>query len=124
MSAPPTIGVFLEAWKALTPRQREVVQLRCKGNTNKEIGAATFVSEQTAKNHMTSAFLVLCKALGVEHVSNAASKKSVVVCWHLGYFQATVHAIQRRRAEHEADSRGIPEDGSQTEGEHGDQPQH
>jgi two-component system, NarL family, response regulator len=38
----------------LTPREREVIQLVAKGLTNKEIGRALGISDNTARNHVNS----------------------------------------------------------------------
>ncbi|HEY6798353.1 MAG TPA: response regulator transcription factor [Kineosporiaceae bacterium] len=39
---------------ALTPQERRILELIVDGHTNREIGAALNVSEQTVKNHVTS----------------------------------------------------------------------
>jgi DNA-binding NarL/FixJ family response regulator len=39
---------------ALSPRELEVLDCLVMGNSNKEIGDALFITEQTVKNHMTS----------------------------------------------------------------------
>jgi two-component system, NarL family, response regulator DevR len=39
---------------ALTPQERRILELIVDGRTNREIGAALNVSEQTVKNHVTS----------------------------------------------------------------------
>lgn len=40
----------------LTPREREVLQLIARGYPNREIARALYISEKTAKNHITSIF--------------------------------------------------------------------
>ncbi|MBI4318904.1 MAG: response regulator transcription factor [Chloroflexi bacterium] len=47
----------------LTDREKEVLQLVITGATNKEIGNALFISENTVKNH-------LCNILGKLHLEN------------------------------------------------------
>ncbi len=47
---------------ALTPRQREIVQLVAEGKTAKEIGAILGISARTVESHKYE----LMKALGVE----------------------------------------------------------
>jgi Response regulator containing a CheY-like receiver domain and an HTH DNA-binding domain len=40
----------------LTKREKDVLDLLVKGNTNKEMADAMFISEKTVKNHLTSIF--------------------------------------------------------------------
>ena len=47
--------------RALTDRQRQVLWLLSEGKSNREVGAALFVSEGTIKNHVTQ----ILQALGV-----------------------------------------------------------
>ncbi|RKD22096.1 DNA-binding response regulator [Ammoniphilus oxalaticus] len=39
---------------ALTPREREVLQLMAEGRSNKAIGDSLYISEKTVKNHVSS----------------------------------------------------------------------
>ena len=41
---------------SLSPREMDVLSLLCRGRTNKEIGSAMFISEETVKSHMKSLF--------------------------------------------------------------------
>ena len=43
----------------LSPRERVLIQKLCHGNSNKEIGSALGISEDTVKGHMKSIFLKL-----------------------------------------------------------------
>lgn len=52
----------------LTKRERDVLSLLVKGNTNKEMADMMFISEKTVKNHLTSIF----KKLGVKDRTQAA----------------------------------------------------
>lgn len=38
----------------LSPREIEILEQICQGNSNKQIGRALFISEHTVKNHITS----------------------------------------------------------------------
>lgn len=42
------------AQSALTPREREILQLVRRGRSNKEIGAALFIAEDTVKRHVSN----------------------------------------------------------------------
>jgi len=44
----------IQALEELTPREREVLQLVAEGHTNKEIGKALSITEDTVKKHMQS----------------------------------------------------------------------
>jgi len=52
----------------LTAREREVLQLIARGNSNREIAMALFISEKTVKNHITSIF----RKLNIEDRTQAA----------------------------------------------------
>jgi DNA-binding CsgD family transcriptional regulator len=41
---------------AITPREREIIDLICAGKTNKEIGDILFISHQTVKDHVYKIF--------------------------------------------------------------------
>lgn len=53
----------------LSPREMDVLRLLCRGRTNKEMGAAMFISEETVKSHMKSLF----QKLGVHDRAEAVS---------------------------------------------------
>lgn len=62
----------------LTKREKDVLTLLVRGNTNKEMAEALFISEKTVKNHLTSIF----RKLGVKDRTQAAVyalKKNIVV---------------------------------------------
>ncbi|HWP95336.1 MAG TPA: response regulator transcription factor [Syntrophomonadaceae bacterium] len=62
----------------LTKREKDVLDLLVKGNTNKEMAECMFISEKTVKNHLTSIF----RKLGVKDRTQAAVyalKNSIVV---------------------------------------------
>ncbi|ABI67538.1 response regulator [Syntrophomonas wolfei] len=52
----------------LTKREKDVLTLLVKGNTNKEMAEVMFISEKTVKNHLTSIF----RKLGVKDRTHAA----------------------------------------------------
>lgn len=52
----------------LTKREKDVLSLLVKGNTNKEMAEVMFISEKTVKNHLTSIF----RKLGVKDRTHAA----------------------------------------------------
>ncbi len=52
----------------LTRREKDVLALLVKGNSNKEMADTMFISEKTVKNHLTSIF----KKLGVKDRTQAA----------------------------------------------------
>jgi len=52
----------------LTRREKDVLQLLVRGNTNKEMADIMFISEKTVKNHLTSIF----KKLSVKDRTQAA----------------------------------------------------
>lgn len=45
-------GQATDTSRSLTPRERQVLRLVTKGMTNKEIGAALHIAENTVKNHL------------------------------------------------------------------------
>jgi two-component system, NarL family, response regulator len=53
----------------LTPREMDVLRLVCRGRTNKEMGSAMFISEETVKSHMKSLF----QKLGVHDRAEAVA---------------------------------------------------
>lgn len=62
----------------LTKREKDVLDLLVKGNTNKEMADCMFISEKTVKNHLTSIF----RKLGVKDRTQAAVyalKNNIVV---------------------------------------------
>ena len=61
LRAEPDQIEFEQRVRALTDRQRQVLWLLSEGKSNREVGAALFVSEGTIKNHVTQ----ILQALGV-----------------------------------------------------------
>lgn len=64
-SPPPSRGEGIEA---LTAREKEVLMLIAKGESNRNIARKLFISEKTVKNHITSIF----RKLKVEDRTQAA----------------------------------------------------
>ena len=52
-------GLALQLPEPLTPREAELLQLLCKGLTNRELAEATFVSLNTIKTHLKNLYLKL-----------------------------------------------------------------
>ncbi len=65
LSSPPSRGEGIEA---LTAREKEVLMLIAKGESNRSIARKLFISEKTVKNHITSIF----RKLKVEDRTQAA----------------------------------------------------
>lgn len=61
---------------AITPREREIIDLLCSGKTNKEIGDLLFISHQTVKDHVYKIF----RKTGVKNRISLANltKKSLI----------------------------------------------
>ena len=59
-----------EHWKILSPREREVTALVCRGYTNKEIGEELSISINTAKTHVTRIY----RKLGVSSRAGAVTR--------------------------------------------------
>jgi pimeloyl-ACP methyl ester carboxylesterase/DNA-binding CsgD family transcriptional regulator len=68
-TAPPRPGPGSAGELGLTPREREVLRLVARGLTNRQIGAALFISTKTAGVHVSS---ILSK-MGVERRAEAAA---------------------------------------------------
>jgi DNA-binding NarL/FixJ family response regulator len=60
--------------KELSPRELEVLALVAKGNTNKEVAQQLFISELTARNHVTSFLLKLSANDRTEAVTTAIER--------------------------------------------------
>ncbi len=58
----------------LSPRELEVLDCLVMGHSNKEIGDALFITEQTVKNHMTSVLRKLAVDDRVAALRYAVSK--------------------------------------------------
>lgn len=52
----------------LTRREKDILEMLVKGNSNREMAEAMFISEKTVKNHLTSIF----RKLGVKDRTQAA----------------------------------------------------
>jgi DNA-binding NarL/FixJ family response regulator len=48
-----------KGWPALSPREREIVELVAKGRTNKEVAATLFLSEKTVENNLSRIYAKL-----------------------------------------------------------------
>ncbi|NBV24368.1 MAG: DNA-binding response regulator [Proteobacteria bacterium] len=69
---PPAVATRLaqrQAAPELSPREREVLELIVRGRSNKEIGSALGVAENTVKNHVK----VILDKLGVQDRTQAAT---------------------------------------------------
>ena len=60
----------------LTPRERAVVETVVQGCSNREIAARLGISEQTVKNHLTSAFVKLQVRSRVQLLLRVVERKS------------------------------------------------
>jgi predicted ATPase/DNA-binding CsgD family transcriptional regulator/DNA-binding XRE family transcriptional regulator len=69
--APPTDRRARPSPTALSPREREVLDLLAAGSSNREIGEALFVTQHTAKYHVASLFNKLGATNRAEAVSRA-----------------------------------------------------
>jgi DNA-binding NarL/FixJ family response regulator len=78
-------GTFCERYARLTPRQREVLVLRCRGATNEEVARQLFLQECTVRNRMTS----LLAQLGVRGRCGSAA-----VCAQIRTLRAVSSAQQ------------------------------
>lgn len=67
-AAPPAPQVDQRALQELTEREREVLRLLGQGFSNKEIGEALFITEGTAKNHVSN----VIEKLGLRDRTQAA----------------------------------------------------
>lgn len=56
--------------EALSEKEREVLVLLCKGNSNRDIGASLFITEKTVKSHITA----ILRKLGVKDRTQAVIK--------------------------------------------------
>lgn len=54
----------------ITPRQKEIVELVCKGLRNKEVADQLHITEKTVKFHLTAIFL----KMGVRNRTELAAK--------------------------------------------------
>ena len=68
----------------LTPRQREAALIYAQGYTNAEVARRMGILEQTAKNHITTAF----SSLGITHSSGINPGKRL--CYLVGRFMREV----------------------------------
>ena len=59
-----------EPRESLSEKEREVLVLLCKGNSNRDIGASLFITEKTVKSHITA----ILRKLGVKDRTQAVIK--------------------------------------------------
>jgi DNA-binding CsgD family transcriptional regulator/tetratricopeptide (TPR) repeat protein len=64
----------VEVGAVLTPREREVLALMAQGRTNRQIGAALFISEKTASVHVSNILAKLSAGGRTEAVAIAAAR--------------------------------------------------
>jgi RNA polymerase sigma factor (sigma-70 family) len=50
---------FLDAYKKITTREKDILKLICAGHTNKEIAAKLGLSKSTVRNHISNIFAKL-----------------------------------------------------------------
>ncbi len=77
---PPALGAKLASrmsGEALTSREIDVLKLLARGRSNKEIGAALFISETTVKTHVRSVFAKLNVMSRTEAIA-AASHRGLI----------------------------------------------
>lgn len=77
---------FRAAWLDLSPQQRRIIERRCRGMTNEEVGEELFISGKTVKNYLTDAIAKLHQlARGSRTGSSGAM---TAICWRIGYESA------------------------------------
>jgi DNA-binding NarL/FixJ family response regulator len=72
----------------LTPRQAEVLRLRCAGLTGVQIGERLFICSTTVKNHLTAAYERMGIDRGVPGHPAVPVAKEAVACYWLGWTDA------------------------------------
>lgn len=77
---------FRAAWNELTPHVRRIVELRCDGMTNAEVGDQLFISPQAVKNHLTQVMAILRPLVRPDRQGKWGAMTGV--CWRIGYESA------------------------------------
>lgn len=72
-----------DALRELTPREREVLKLRCQGFTRREIADRLFIGENTVKNHLTHTYRKVRNAVPYLRGHTMAGT-GCVLCYALG----------------------------------------
>jgi DNA-binding NarL/FixJ family response regulator len=70
----PGMGRAVDASTVFTPREAEVLALMAQGRTNRQIGAALYISEKTASVHVSNILAKLRASSRTEAVALAAER--------------------------------------------------
>jgi hypothetical protein len=93
---------FAALWDTLTPHERRVISMRCRGKSRKEICADMSISEVSVRNHITNANTKLREGLGFPE-TRRGQLDMAVVCWRYGYEVGVRHERIRQSDDPPAD---------------------